>query len=130
MTGAPTSVDPSVWSEETLNTPVGPRVAMKNETHTNIEFLPDYADTIMTTWIDKDSGVLLKITDVVDILATGSLDMTSTTTIELTNADFLSLLGFLQYFKILGIPLLYILIGLAVLIIIIILVVIIIRRRR
>ena len=130
MTGAPFVVNPSAWTEESLTTPVGPRIAMKNETSTLIEFLPDYAETTITTWIDKDTGILLKITDEVDILQTGSLDMTSTTTIELINADFFGILGYLQYFKIFGIPLLYSLIGLIVLIIIIVLVIIIIRRRR
>jgi hypothetical protein len=130
MSGAPFAVNPSAWTEESLTTAVGPRIAMKNETSTLIEFLPDYAETTITTWIDKDTGILLKITDEVDILQTGSLDMTSSTTIELINSDFFGILGYLQYFKIFGISLLYILIGVIVLIIIILLVVIIIRRRR
>ena len=130
MTGAPSAVNPSAWVEESLTTPVGPRIAMKNETSTLIESLPDYAETTITTWIDKDTGIMLKITDEVDILQTGSLDMTSSSTIELTSSDFFGILGFLQYFKIFGISLLYILIGVIVLIIIILLVVIIIRRRR
>jgi hypothetical protein len=130
VTGAPLTVDSAAWLEESLVTPVGPRTAMKNETHTTIEILPDYAETTITTWIDKDTGILLKTTDEVDIFATGSLDMTSSTTIELTNADFFGILGYLLYLKLFGISLLYILIGVIVLLIIIILVIVLIRRRR
>jgi len=130
LSGAPMTVNPAAWIEESLATPLGPRIALKNETYTIIESLPDYAETTITTWIDKDSGILLKITDEVDILSTGSLDMSSTTTIELTTADFFGILGYLQYFKLFGISLLYILIGVIVLLIIIILILIIIRRRK
>ena len=115
ISGAPIEANASAWTEESLSTPVGARIAMKNETHTLIESLPDYAETTITTWIDKDTGILLKVTDVVDILSTGSIDLTSTTTIELTNADFFGIWGFLMYYKLFGISLLYILIGVVVL---------------
>lgn len=130
VTGAPLEANAAAWTEESLTTPVGARIAMKNETHTLIEALPDYAETAITTWIDKDTGILLKVTDEVDILATGSLDLTTTTTIELVSADFFGIMGFLMYYKLFGISLLYILIGVVVLIIIILIVVILLRRRR
>jgi hypothetical protein len=130
LTGRPASINPSAWTEETLTTPYGSRAALKNETITTIASTPDYANTNMTIWIDKDTGILLKTTDTVDIFATGSLDMTSTTTIELSNTDFLGIFGYLMYLKLFGISLLYILIGVIVLIIIIIIIVIALRRRR
>ncbi len=130
LTNRPSSIDPSAWTEESLTTSVGARVAMKNETTTTIGTSPDIAETHITTWIDKDTGILLKIIDDVSVSQTGVLDMTSLTTIELLNSDFFGILGYLMYFKLFGIPLLYLLIGIIVLIIIVIIVVVALRRRK
>ncbi|MFX1563612.1 MAG: hypothetical protein ACFFDP_09950 [Promethearchaeota archaeon] len=122
--------DPTAFTEETLTTALGNRIALKNESAFSGVWGPDPVSMSFTWWFDKESSILLKLTNDASVTSSTYPDWTSEVTIELTSCDFFGILGFLMYTKIFGIPLLYLIIGIVILLIILILGVIACRKRK
>jgi len=124
-TGAPTMSGTNAWTAEALATPLGVRQAWKNATSINVP----HGDVDVTTWIDQETGILLKLTDEVHLSDVFDFDLE--TTVELVSCDFFGILGYLMYTKFFGISLLYIVIaGVVLLVIIFLLLVICLKRRK
>jgi hypothetical protein len=124
------SEDASAFTEETLATAFGNRVALKNESSFTGTWMGDPVAMSFTWWFDKESSILLKLTNDASVTSSIYPDWTSEITIELTSCDFFGIIGYLMYTKIFGIPLLYLIIGLIVVLIILILGCLVCRRKK
>ncbi|MFX1492103.1 MAG: hypothetical protein ACFFBU_07565, partial [Promethearchaeota archaeon] len=67
FTGAPTNMATSEWASDSLVTPYGIRKALQNMTKISASgepyFANEVADIEINTWIDADTGLLLRLTE-------------------------------------------------------------------
>ncbi len=121
--------DPGAWTVETVSTSLGVRNAFRNTTSITGTLATTSGTTVLDTWIDLDSRILLKLTDTTTIDNDGLFDVVMTTNIDLVACDFFGIIGSLLYTKIAGIPLLYLIIAVIVILVIVLLIICIARRK-
>jgi hypothetical protein len=116
--GAPIHAATDQWAVDFVSTPYGERQALKNVTTISVSGFPG-ADVVVSSWIDAETGLLLKLTE--DLSASGlqfryvgiggvSTNSTQSTRVELVACNLWGVMGYLLWNKIYGVSLLSVLV--------------------